>query len=98
MNALKDSVDLETVVARLTPAIPSAIATIAVQGPSAVDIVAKLVRLKHSTGEVFSLGRVRYGLWNPANDDHAAEQVVVCRTDPNMRLRFTVMVAMPCAN
>jgi tRNA modification GTPase len=83
MSTLQDPVTAETVAARLTPAIPSAIATIAVSGPAAVGIVAKLVRHRHSTGNGLELGRVRYGLWNPA-DDEAAEQVVVCRTNKQM--------------
>lgn len=69
------------VIARLTPAIPSAIATIAVYGPSAVDVVAQLVRLKRLARDPYPIGRVHYGLWNPADGEEAAEQVVVCRTD-----------------
>ena len=69
-----------TVAARLTPAFPSAIATIAVHGPLAVEIVGRLVKCKHSPIDAFPLGRVRYGLWNAAEGMVAAEQVVVCRT------------------
>jgi tRNA modification GTPase len=69
-----------TVTARLTPAIPSAIATIAVHGPLAVEIVGRLVKCKQTSQAAFPLGLVRYGLWNAAEGDDAAEQVVVCRT------------------
>lgn len=72
---------MSSVVARLTPAVSSAIATIAVHGPAAIEIVSQLVKCKHSSLDELQLGRVRYGLWNPAGSDDAAEQVVVCRTD-----------------
>lgn len=81
MSASQGSTAAETVVTRLTPAIPAAIATIAVHGPRAVEIVHQLVKHKRTTEEAFSLGRVRYGLWNPPKGDEAAEQVVVCRTE-----------------
>jgi tRNA modification GTPase len=69
-----------TWVARLTPAVPSAIATVAVRGPSALKVVTGLVRLKNPAGDPWPLNRVRYGLWNAADQSDAAEQVVVCRT------------------
>src|SRR4051794_23886187 len=73
-----------TLVARLTPAIPSAIATIAVRGPRAVELVISLVTFKHAYRELLPLLRVRYGLWNAAASSDAAEQVVVCRTGDAM--------------
>ncbi len=81
MSTENDPVVAVTVVARLTPAIPAAIATIAVYGPSAVKVVARLVMLKKLSKDPFPLGRVRYGLWNAADGNEAAEQVVVCCTD-----------------
>jgi len=81
MSAASEPAWTMTVIARLTPAIPSAIATIAVHGPSAVEVVARLVKHKHIAGDAFPRGRVRYGLWNASQGDDAAENVVVCRTD-----------------
>ncbi len=71
-----------TVVARLTPAIPSAIATIAVHGSGAVEAVSRYVKLAQPFHQPFPLGRIRYGLWSRQTTEEAAEQVVVCRTEP----------------
>lgn len=81
MSTAKDPSSPLTVVSRLTPPIPSAIATIAVHGTQAEEFVARLVRLNPTTRDAFPIGRVRYGLWNPPVSDEAAEQVVVCRTE-----------------
>jgi len=72
---------MKSVVARLTPAVSAAIATIAVQGPSAAEVMGRLVRLKQEHAEPFPIGRVRYGLWGAVVEDESAEQVVVCRVD-----------------
>ncbi len=90
VSVVAASVAATSVVARLTPAIPAAIATIAVHGPSAVKVVARLVKHNQPLHDAFQIGRIRYGLWNApnsdsdsdsTNSDEAAEQVVVCRTD-----------------
>ncbi len=80
-----------SIAARLTAEIPAAIATIAVRGASAGEIVARRVELSCKTLEV---GRVYYGVWQLSlgmqEDAFAgtrqgtpatAEQVVVCRMD-----------------
>ncbi len=72
---------MKSVVARLTPAVSAAIATIAVQGPNAVEAIGRLVRLKKAHEESFPIGRVRYGLWGAVVENESAEQVVVCRVD-----------------
>ncbi len=69
-----------TRVARLTPAMPAAIATIAVWGPQSVDAVEKHLRSPRGDTVILKSGAVRYGLWNPSTE-MAAEQVVVCLTD-----------------
>ena len=81
MSTAKASSSALTVVSRLTPPIPSAIATIAVHGTRAEEFVASLVRLNLTTRDAFPIGRGRYGLWNPPVSDEASEQVVVCRTE-----------------
>lgn len=73
---------MSSIVTRLTPAVPSAIATIAVYGPTACEIVRQLVKCSHSSLAKIEVGRVRFGLWNPLDGDDAAEQVVICRTQP----------------
>ena len=72
---------MKSVVARLTPAIPAAIATIAVHGPNAEQAIRKLVKLKQEYAEPYPIGRVRYGLWGAKVASESAEQVVVCRMD-----------------
>lgn len=68
----------ETLAARLTPALPSAIATIVVDGPQAAEIVMRRVRLKPTRLEI---GRVHFGAYLLSDLDAAAqEHVVVCRT------------------
>ena len=81
MSSAIGSAVVKTVAARLTPAFPSAIATIAVHGPLAVEIVGRLVNRKESPVDAFPQGRVRYALWNPVEGMDAVEQVVVCRTE-----------------
>ncbi len=70
----------DTFVARLTPAIPSAIATIAVNGPLAVSAVGEFVAGDRDAEVWLEPGRIRYGRWNAARKTTGAEQVVVCRT------------------
>ena len=79
MTPVSVNLDSNTVCARLTPAIPSAIATISVRGPKAEAIVGELIKFSVQFSEAFPLGRVRYGLWNADLETDAAEQVVVCR-------------------
>lgn len=70
-------------VARLTPAVPSAIATIGVQGIGAEQIVLAHVQLSVSK---LQLKRIYYGLWQvgaTTDPARAAEQVVLCRTADN---------------
>ena len=82
----------ETIATRLTAELPAAIATLAIKGFQAAEIVARHVQLdKH----LLQVGRVRYGQWQlssaigqPAalqvacdQTTSLAEQVVVCRTD-----------------
>ncbi len=83
MSAHNDHLSTRTVCARLTPAIASAIATVAVHGPKAVEVVATLVNCATRGQDPFPLGRVRYGLWNAIGVDSTSEQVVVCRTAEN---------------
>ena len=80
MTTSNDCLATKTVCARLTPAIPSAIATIAVHGPQAAQLVGELVKFANDWKEPFPLGRIRYGLWNASSVEGASEQVVVCRT------------------
>lgn len=82
----------ETITTRLTAEVPAAIATLAIRGPKAVEIVSNHVRLSEPLLEV---GRVRYGQWRfsaaelQATAPHSvgpqenacAEQVVIVRTD-----------------
>lgn len=82
----------ETIATRLTAEVPAAIATLAIRGSQAVQIVAMHVQLAEHSLQV---GRVRYGQWNlssavrqpaaiqAASDQNAwfSEQVIVCRTD-----------------
>jgi tRNA modification GTPase len=71
-----------TFVARLTPPIASAIATIAVSGPLAVEAICDLVHGNAFDHDWLQPGRIRYGLWNAHANESGAEQVVVCRTGP----------------
>jgi len=74
----------DTIAARLTAAMPSAIATIAVRGEGASDIVLSCASLKTTRLDV---GRVHYGTWTVTSTDSeresCSEQVVVCRTSQN---------------
>lgn len=87
---MRERIDLPTFVSRLTPNVPAAIATIAVRGPRAVEVILGKAALR--TQEL-TVGQVYYGEWeltgsveigstqfgNQANS--LREQVVVCRTD-----------------
>lgn len=66
-----------TIACRLTPKLPSAIATIAVRGPDSARIIAQLFVPK--TRRTLAVGDVRYGHWNPLHALSTAEQLVVCR-------------------
>lgn len=69
----------ETIASRLTPNIPAGIATIAVRGPHAVDIVMQKCNLKVDT---LVQDRIHYGLWPiSVSDEMLYEQVVVCRSE-----------------
>ncbi len=76
---------MKSVVSRLTPAVPAAIATIGVRGPQASEALLGLVRLKREYADPYPIGRLRYGLWGPpveaVDGSQSAEQVVVCRVD-----------------
>lgn len=65
-----------TRVARLTAQLPSAIATLAVTGAAAVDLVQQIVQMDT---KALRVGRIHYGRW-PMQAGNS-EQVVVCRTD-----------------
>ena len=82
----------ETIATRLTAEVPAAIATLAIRGPKAVEIVASHV---HLSERLLVVGRVRYAQWqlsvanlpattsqvNGRQDSAYAEQVVIVRTD-----------------
>ncbi len=77
----------QTLVARLTADVPAAIATLAIRGPQACEIIGSLAKLSSAQLE---LGRIYYGTWQlelappnatPEPTVSAAEQVVVCRTE-----------------
>lgn len=70
-----------TLAARLTAEIPAAIATIAVHGPQAVNMVEKFLIRK--SGD-WPIGTIRYAEWRLSTPStQVAEQVVVCRTKEN---------------
>ena len=54
---------MNTIVARLTPAVPAAIATLAISGPLALSYVERFVRL---SGAGLAVGSLRYGVWEIA--------------------------------
>lgn len=64
-------------VVRLTPNVPAAIATIAVEGPDVADWISQHVELSRPLNEI---GRIHYGLWaiQLTSDATQQEQVVVC--------------------
>ena len=75
---MKTNSNAETLVSRLTVERPAAIATIAVRGPMAVEVVARHTRIPtHS----LSIGRVVYATWPVySSSEQIREQVVLCRT------------------
>ena len=54
---------MNTIVARLTPAVPAAIATLAISGPLALSCVERFVRL---SGAGLAVGSLRFGVWEVA--------------------------------
>lgn len=67
------------IAARLTPSVPAAIATIAIRGARAVEVIHECVQLQTSR---LVTGRVHYGTWQFSPEDEVAgEQLVVCRTE-----------------
>lgn len=67
----------DTHISRLTPPLPSAIATLSVRGPLAQNLVLDKIQLRSQTLEV---DRIYYGLFHTgAEDTQQAEQVVVCQ-------------------
>ncbi|MEO8270609.1 MAG: GTPase, partial [Aureliella sp.] len=60
-----------TIVARLTPAMPAAIATLAISGPQALGCVERFVRL---SGAGLEVGSLRYGVWGLAADGEGSVQ------------------------
>ncbi len=56
-------VSVNTIVARLTPALPAAIATLGISGPQAISCVTRFVRLP---GNRLDVGSLRYGVWEIA--------------------------------
>jgi tRNA modification GTPase len=81
-SSLVDSGQQTTWVARLTPPVAAAIATIALQGPRACELIQQLVTISNKRFSL-EIGRIHYGLWQ-TRDRQASEQVVVCRTQPGM--------------
>lgn len=73
----------ETIVCRLTPNLPAAIATIAIQGSQAKTVVEQLLKSRPLV-----LNRIRFGAWpindsvNPSDSQHQSkcEQIVACLT------------------
>lgn len=61
---------VNTIAARLTPAIPAAIATLAISGPQALACVERFVRLP---GTELAVGSLRYGLWEVGLTRQAAD-------------------------
>ncbi|MGN6547362.1 MAG: GTPase [Aureliella sp.] len=70
-----------TLAARLTPAIPAAIATIAVRGPLAAQILTDAFRTPRGQAAAWRCGQVRFGRWNLSGSDVPPEHVVVCQLD-----------------
>ncbi len=70
VNPISKSVRVKTIVARLTPTMPAAIATLAVSGPQALSYVERFVRL---SGAGLTVGSMRYGLWEVGLTRLAAE-------------------------
>lgn len=64
----------------LTPVIPAAIATIAIRGPLASEIVAAAFRTPDGRRPQLELAEARFGHWTVASRDVPAEHVVLCRT------------------
>ncbi|MEM7558889.1 MAG: GTPase [Planctomycetota bacterium] len=72
----------ETFVCQLTPQIPSGIATLAIRGPKATEIITSMFQFPVPSGKRQQLAemRVYYATWSAASDSTGEEQVVICRS------------------
>ena len=80
MNRSQAASDV-TRAARLTPAIPAAIATIAVRGARAGEVLAGSFRAASGRAPDWRTGEVRFGLWMLRGSDIPPEHVVVCQIE-----------------
>lgn len=79
---------MNTIVARLTPAMPAAIATLAISGPQALQCVERFVRL---SGAGLTVGTLRYGLWEVGGTGRAADTAASLMTElPTAERRATL--------
>ncbi len=72
----------ETFVCQLTPQIPAAIATLAIRGRKAIEIITSMFQFPVPGGKRQQLAemRVYYATWSAASDSTGEEQVVICRS------------------
>ena len=72
----------ETLVCQLTPQIPAGIATLAIRGPRAIEIITSMFQFPVPGGKRQQLAemRVYYATWSAASDSTGEEQVVICRS------------------
>ncbi|MCC7336954.1 MAG: 50S ribosome-binding GTPase [Pirellulaceae bacterium] len=79
---------MNTIVARLTPAVPAAIATLAISGPLALSCVERFVRL---SGAELAVGSLRFGVWEVASVGQGPVR------NPTAERRATLSIAEPAA-
>ena len=72
----------ETFVCQLTPQIPAGIATLAIRGQNAIEIITSMFQFPVPSGKRQQLAKMRvyYATWSAASDATGQEQVVICRS------------------